>query len=350
MTPEIDYKKQAAVQALELVRSGMVLGLGSGSTIAHFIDELGARLRSGQLQRVCGVPTSLETAQRATAAGIALTTLAAPAQLELAVDGADEIDAQCNLIKGLGRCMLREKVVVQHALQFVVVADDSKRVGRLGTRGPLPVEILPFEAGAHVRWLGTLGCRAELWLAADGTPLVTDNGNQLAKCWFTDGIGDPWALALQLQARAGIVEQGLFLGMATQVITVHAEACGNLSAVVQVVRQLGCRVGVAINPPTAVQVLEPVLQQLDLALIMSVTPGFGGQAYFPSSTAKVAELSTRLDALGATAELQVDGGIGADNAAAVAQAGATVLVAGSAVFGGTRDVAANLRALQLALA
>ena len=222
MTPEIDYKKQAAVQALELVRSGMVLGLGSGSTIAHFIDELGARLRSGQLQRVSGVPTSLETAQRATAAGIALTTLAAHAQLELAVDGADEIDAQCNLIKGLGRSMLREKVVVQHALQFVVVADDSKRVRRLGTRGPLPVEILPFEAGAHVRWLGTLGCRAELWLAADGTALVTDNGNQLARCWFTDGIRDPWALALQLQARAGIVEHGLFLGMATQVITAGA--------------------------------------------------------------------------------------------------------------------------------
>ena len=141
-----------------------------------------------------------------------------------------------------------------------------------------------------------------------------------------------------------------FARAGADVITVHAEACGNLSAVVQAVRQLGCRAGVAINPPTAVQVLEPVLQQLDLALIMSVTPGFGGQAYFPGSTAKVAELRTRLDALGATAELQVDGGIGADNAAAVSQAGATVLVAGSAVFGGTRGVAANLRALQLALA
>ena len=141
-----------------------------------------------------------------------------------------------------------------------------------------------------------------------------------------------------------------FARAGADVITVHAEACNNLSAVVQAVRQLGCRAGVAINPPTAVQMLEPVLQQLDLALIMSVTPGFGGQAYFSSSTAKVAELRTRLDALGATAELQVDGGIGADNAAAVAQAGATVLVAGSAVFGGTRGVAANLRALQLALA
>lgn len=227
MTPDADYKKQAALQALELVRSDMVLGLGSGSTIAHFIDELGARLRSGRLQRIICVPTSLQTAQRATAAGIALTQLAAHMHLDLVVDGADEIDPQCNLIKGLGRALLREKIVAQHALQFVVVADDSKRVGRLGTRCPLPVEILPFEAAAHVRWLGTLGCRAELWCEADGTPLLTDNGNQLAKCWFADGISDPAALAQQLQARAGILEHGLFLGLATRVITVGADGVRN---------------------------------------------------------------------------------------------------------------------------
>ncbi len=223
MNSDADYKQQAALQALELVRSEMVLGLGSGSTIAHFIDGLGARLRSGQLQRVIGVPTSLQTAQRAKAAGIALAELAAHPHLDLAVDGADEIDPQCNLIKGLGRALLREKIVAQYALQFVVVADDSKRVGRLGTRCPLPVEILPFEAAAHVRWLGTLGCRAELWCEADGTPLLTDNGNQLARCWFADGISNPAALAQQLQARAGIIEHGLFLGLATRVITVGAD-------------------------------------------------------------------------------------------------------------------------------
>ena len=223
MTSDADYKKQAALQALELVRSDMVLGLGSGSTMAPFIDELGARLRSGRLQRVIGVPTSQQTAQRAKAAGIALTQLAAHPHLDLAVDGADEIDPRCNLIKGLGRALLREKVVAQHALQFVVVADDSKRVERLGTRGPLPVEILPFEAAAHLRWLGMLGCRAELWCEADGTPLLTDNGNQLARCWFADGISDAVALAQQLQARAGIIEHGLFLGLATRVITAGAD-------------------------------------------------------------------------------------------------------------------------------
>lgn len=140
-----------------------------------------------------------------------------------------------------------------------------------------------------------------------------------------------------------------FARAGADLITVHAETCSNLSTVVSAVRQLGCRVGVAINPLTGLQAFEPVLDQLDLALIMSVNPGFGGQAYIPSSTAKVAELRALLDARGAKAHLQIDGGIGADNAAAVAQAGATVLVAGSAVFGSGRGIAANLRALQVAL-
>lgn len=140
-----------------------------------------------------------------------------------------------------------------------------------------------------------------------------------------------------------------FARVGADLITVHAETCSNLSTVVSAVRQLGCRVGVAINPLTGLQAFEPVLDQLDLALIMSVNPGFGGQAYIPNSTAKVAELRALLDARGAKAHLQIDGGIGADNAAAVAQAGATVLVAGSAVFGSGRGIAANLRALQVAL-
>lgn len=140
-----------------------------------------------------------------------------------------------------------------------------------------------------------------------------------------------------------------FARAGADLITVHAETCSNLSTVLSAVRQLGCRVGVAINPLTGLQAFEPVLDQLDLALIMSVNPGFGGQAYIPSSTAKVAELRALLDARGAKAHLQIDGGIGADNAVAVAQAGATVLVAGSAVFGSGRGIAANLRALQVAL-
>jgi len=214
----MNLKQLAASHALDHVRSGMVIGLGSGSTTAYFVDLLGERLQTGALRDVWAVPTSEATAARARALGIPLTTLAAQPQLDLAVDGADEVDPQLNLIKGLGRALLREKIVEIHARRLVIIVDESKLVPRLGSRGPLPVEIVPFEAEAHVRWLKTLGCRAELWREDDGSPVVTDNGNYLARCWFAGGIGDPNALARALADRPGIVEHGLFLQMAHQVI------------------------------------------------------------------------------------------------------------------------------------
>ncbi len=214
----MDLKRQAAHRALENVQSGMTLGLGSGSTVAHFIQLLGEALEAGDLNDVRGVPTSKDTAARARALGIPLTSLAEHPRLDLAVDGADEVDPDLNLIKGLGHALLREKIVAIHTQRFVVIVDESKRVARLGTRGPLPVEILPFAATAHVRWLNTLGCRAELWLEPDGAPIRTDNGNQLARCWFPDGISDPYALARTLSERPGIVEHGLFLDMTSAAI------------------------------------------------------------------------------------------------------------------------------------
>ncbi len=211
-------KQQAAQQALTYVRSGMVLGLGSGSTTAIFIDLLGERLKAGALQDIVGVATSERTAAQARAVGIPLSTLADHPQLDLAVDGADEVDLNLNLIKGLGRALLREKIVEIHAERFLVIVDESKLVPRLGCRGPLPVEIVPFEAQVHVRWLETLGCRAELWLEDDSSPVVTDNGNYLVRCWFPDGIADPYALARVLADRPGVVEHGLFLDMVSAVI------------------------------------------------------------------------------------------------------------------------------------
>ena len=214
----MNLKQEAALHALSYVQDGMLLGLGTGSTTAYFIDLLGEKLRAGELHGITGVPTSEETIRRALKAGIPLTSLTASLQgaalpsLDLAVDGADEIDAKLNLIKGLGRALLREKVIEMHARRFVVIADESKVVDRLG-RGPLPVEILPFEYQVQVRWLNTLGCRAELWREADGSPLVTDNGNFLARCWFEAGIPDPYALARTLADRPGILEHGLFLDM-----------------------------------------------------------------------------------------------------------------------------------------
>lgn len=220
----MNLRQQAALKALETVHSGMTLGLGTGDTAAYFIDALGAKLRSGELSDLRGVPTSQASAERARSLGIPLISLAEVDLLDLAVDGADEVDPQLNLIKGLGRALLREKIVEIHTRRFIVIVDEAKLTPRLGALGPLPVEIVPFEWPVHLRWLNTLGCRAELWCEEDGSPVRTDNGNYLARCWFEAsdgqeaGIPDPHALAQALAGRPGIVEHGLFLGFASQVI------------------------------------------------------------------------------------------------------------------------------------
>jgi ribose 5-phosphate isomerase A len=218
----MNLKLRAASHALNYVHSGMILGLGSGSTNAYFLELLGEKLQRGELTDIAGVPTSEATAARACALGVPLTTLADHSRLDLAVDGADEVDPDLNLIKGLGRALLREKIVEIHADHFLVIGDESKFVSRLG-RGPLPVEIVPFAAVAHVRWLNTLGCRAELWREEDGSPVVTDNGNYLVRCHFPDGIADPYGLARALTERPGIFEHGLFLDMASTVILAGPE-------------------------------------------------------------------------------------------------------------------------------
>jgi ribose 5-phosphate isomerase A len=220
----MNLKQQAAEYALNFVKSGMFLGLGTGSTTSYFIELLGERLRAGTLQDIQGVPTSKDTVTKAMAAGIPLTTLAniyqhrTPPLLDLAVDGADEIDPDLNMIKGLGRALLREKIVEINAARFIIIVDESKIVPRLGTRCPLPVEITPFEADANVQWLNSLGCRAELWREEDGSLVVTDNGNYLALCRFEGGIPNAHALALVLAERPGVVEHGLFLEMVTKII------------------------------------------------------------------------------------------------------------------------------------
>jgi ribose 5-phosphate isomerase A len=219
----MNLKYEAANQAVQYVKDGMTLGLGSGSTSAVFVDILGDKLKRGEIRDIVGVPTSEDTAQRARGLGIPLMKLEESASspalpvLDLAVDGADEVDPQLNLIKGLGRALLREKITEIHARRFIVIVDESKIVSRLG-RGPLPVEIVPFGAEVHVRWLNSLGCRAELWVEADGSSVVTDNHNYLARCWFDGGIPDAYALDRALAERPGIVEHGLFLDMATEVV------------------------------------------------------------------------------------------------------------------------------------
>ena len=218
----MNLKRQAAAVALTYVQSGMVVGLGSGSTAAHFVELLGEQLAKGTFDDIVGVPTSETTAALARALRIPITTLTRHPRLDLAVDGADEVDPNLDLIKGLGRALLREKVVESRARRFLVIVDESKLVSCLGLRGPLPVEIVRFEAAVHVDWLNELGCRAELWLEDDGSPVVTDNGNYMVRCWFQHGITDAAALARALAHQPGIVEHGLFLNMASAVIVAAA--------------------------------------------------------------------------------------------------------------------------------
>ncbi len=194
----------------------MTLGLGTGSTIQHFLELLAEELAANRLRDIVGVPTSLRTEQSCRELGIALTTLGAAPVLDLAVDGADEVGPDLGLIKGLGGALLREKMVAQAAARFLVIADAGKCVERLGTRSPLPVEVVEFQWEAHRPYLAELGCRPTLRVGADAEPYRTDNGNLILDCRFADGIGDPGAVDRSLNDRAGVVEHGLFLGLATE--------------------------------------------------------------------------------------------------------------------------------------
>lgn len=223
MTEINTLKTAAARAALTYVEDGMILGLGTGSTTRIFIDLLGAQVQKGEFSQIVGVPTSEFSAAQARGWGIPLRTLDETPSLDLAVDGADEVNPQLNLIKGLGKALLREKLVEIHARRLLIIVDESKLVSHLGQRGPLPVEITPFGAQATLRWLNTQGCRAEQWMREDGTPLVTDNGNYYVRCWFAEGIPDPYELSQRLNAWPGVVENGLFLDMATAVLVAGAQ-------------------------------------------------------------------------------------------------------------------------------
>ena len=211
----MESKKRAAVAAMAHVRDGMVVGLGTGSTSRHFHEALGAAIREGRLRDIKGVPTSEWAADFAQQQGVTLTTLAQHPRPDVCVDGADEIDPKMNLIKGLGGALLREKIVAASSAKMVVIADSSKVVERLGTTQPLPVEVTPFGHETHVSFFRSLG--GEPTLRQDkkkGGTFVTDNANYIYDVRFSSGIDDAAALENQLAKRPGIVETGLFIGIA----------------------------------------------------------------------------------------------------------------------------------------
>ncbi len=209
-------KKQAAEAALQQIESGMTVGLGTGSTALFVIEGLGRLLAEGTLTDILGVPTSEATAQLARTHGIRLAELST-AGVDVAIDGCDEVTDSLQLIKGLGGAMAREKLVALAARRFIIVADESKHVRQLGEKSPVPVEVLPFGMETTRERLRQLGGSSELRLAADGQPVVTDNGNLVLDFAVESGF-DAGRLAQQLKAVTGVVEHGLFLGMADQAL------------------------------------------------------------------------------------------------------------------------------------
>ena len=221
-------KHAAATAAIELVEEGMLVGLGTGSTADHALELLGERVAGGLT--MTGVSTSERTATRARELGIPLRAFKPGLRIDLAIDGADEVSPQLDLIKGLGGALLREKQVVSCAEQLVITVDDSKLVERLG-RGILPVEVAADDVAATLAQLRALGCEAELRRDADA-PFVTDNGNCIVHISFTAGIDDPAALDARLLALPGVIDTGLFLGMADVVFCSGSEGVQRLERTV----------------------------------------------------------------------------------------------------------------------
>jgi len=215
------YKKEAAEAAVTAVQSGMVVGLGTGSTAVHAIRALGRRLQSGDLQEIIAIPTSEASAEEARAWQIPLSDLNQHPTVDITIDGADEIDPHLNLIKGLGGALLREKIVALASRQVIIVGDYTKRVGCLGERAPVPVEVIAFAHIPVATYLKSLGARV-IPRQQNNDLFQTDEGNIILDCYF-EAISDAPALDQALRARSGVVEHGLFLGIATQAIVAGPE-------------------------------------------------------------------------------------------------------------------------------
>jgi len=212
-------KQAVAAAAVEQICDGMVVGLGSGSTAALMIEALGAKLRSGELSDITGVPTSFQGEVLAAELGIPLQSLNAIYRIDLAIDGADEVDPFFQLIKGGGACHVQEKLVARRAERFVVVVDSSKLVERLNLDFLLPVEVLPGAWRQVKAELEAMAAEVQLRMAVrKAGPVVTDQGNLVLDLRFAGGIGDPVSLEQQINNLPGVLENGLFVNLTDQVL------------------------------------------------------------------------------------------------------------------------------------
>lgn len=216
-----DLKRAAGERAATWVQSGMRVGLGTGSTAIFATRRIGELLASGELTDIVAIATSKATEQEARRLGIPLLDDSIPEEIDVAIDGADEVDPSLNLIKGGGGALFREKIVAEASAAFVVVVDESKLSKALGTRHTLPVEVSQFGWKSQEMYLADLGLTPSLRLGSGGAPYVTDQGNWILDC-ATGPIADPDDLAAQIAVRAGIVGHGLFCGLASEVIVAGA--------------------------------------------------------------------------------------------------------------------------------
>lgn len=217
-----ELKKATGYKAVDdYVKSGMVVGLGTGSTAAFAVERLGAKLKSGELNNIVAIPTSERTREQAELLSIPLVTLDTHPVLDVAIDGADEVDPELNLVKGRGGALLREKMVEMQAKEFIVIVDDSKLVNGLGISGAMPVEITPFCWEFNLKRIQELesvkGCEAKLRMDGD-KPYVTDNDNYIVDLYFKTPMKDPAKAAEEFSELVGVVEHGLFLGMSSAVL------------------------------------------------------------------------------------------------------------------------------------
>ena len=210
-----DQEKEAAARAsLKFIKDGQVVGIGTGSTAVHFIRLLGERVRQGL--KIRGIPTSDRSREMARELGIPLTSLDEVQQIDVTVDGADEVDPHLRLIKGGGGALLREKIVASASKEMVIVADETKQVDMLG-KFPLPVEVIKFAQALIRKRIEALGAAVSLRMTSNGSPFLTDEDNHILDCRFGQ-IADPERLARSLSDMPGVVEHGLFIGMATTVL------------------------------------------------------------------------------------------------------------------------------------
>jgi len=215
-------KKQAAERAVEFVKPGMVIGLGHGTTTIFAVRRIAELLQAGALKNILGVPCSIQVEKEAQHVGIPLTTLEEHPVIDLTIDGADEVDPNLDLIKGGGGALLREKIVAQASRREIIVVDESKLSPALGTRWAVPVEVVPFGWRTQALYLESLGADVKLRQDGNRKTFNTDQGNLILDCQFGPLL-QPAELAAKLNARTGIVEHGLFLDLATDLIVAGAE-------------------------------------------------------------------------------------------------------------------------------